>query len=193
MLAFGPDGIGSIEDHDAFLRVREVVSILAYRASFLGCCFFVASFFWPAGLSEETFEDLTVLVEVFDGVGVVGACSIHEFVEVVRQALLGLLAHAVSCGDQRNVVRSALVLFVLLAPLCGGALVLVHALGLAFVPITVEDCSDRFLAGGVVSGDVEQVTGGTGLQASKLVDHALMMSVSTTLGREWHCWENLRM
>ena len=66
------------------------------------------------------FEELTVLIEVFDGVGMVGAWAIHEFVEVVKQALLGLLAHVVSCGNQRGVVRSALVLFVLLAPLCGG-------------------------------------------------------------------------
>ena len=40
---------------------------------------------------------------------------------------------------------------------------MVHALGLTFVLASVEDRSDRFLAGGVVSGDVEQVTGGTGL------------------------------
>ena len=53
--------------------------------------------------------------------------------------------------------------FVLLAPLCGGALVLVLALGLAFVPAPVENRSDRLLAGGVVSGDIEQVTGGSGL------------------------------
>ena len=30
------------------------------------------------------FEKLTVLIEVFDGVGVVGARTVHEFVEVVR-------------------------------------------------------------------------------------------------------------
>ena len=108
------------------------------------------------------FEELTVLVEVFDGVGMVGARTVHEFVEVVRQPLLGLLAHAISRGDHRGVVRSAPILFVLLAPLCGGALILVHALGLAFVPTPVEDRFDRFLAGGMVSGDVEQVTGGTG-------------------------------
>ena len=41
-------------------------------------------------------------------------------------------------------------------------------------PAPVEDRSDRFLAGGVVSGDVEQVVGGTGLQASKLVDQGLV-------------------
>ena len=99
-------------------------------------------------------EELAVLVEVFDGVGVVGAWAIHEFVEVIRQALLGLLARAIS-GDQRGVVRSTPVLFVLLAPLCGGALVLVHALDLTFVPASIEDRSDRLLTGGVVSGDVE--------------------------------------
>ena len=163
MLAFGLDGVGSTEDHDAFLGIGEAISVLAHCAYFLGCCLFAVSFFWPAGISEETFEELAVLVEVFDGVGVVGVQTVHEFVEVVRQALLGLLARAVSCGNQHGVVRSASVLFVLLAPLCEGALVLVRALGLAFVPVPVEDRSDRFLAEGMVSGDVEQVTGGTGL------------------------------
>ena len=111
---------------------------------------------------------------MFDGVGVVGARAIHEFVEVVRQALLGLLARAVSCSDQRGVVQSAPVIFVLLALLCGGALILVSVFGLAFVLASVEDCSDRLLAGGVVSGDVEQVMGGTGLQAAELVDQGLV-------------------
>ena len=92
---------------------------------------------------------------------------------MVRQSLLGLLARAISHGDQHGVVRSTPVLFVLLDPLCGGALILVHALGLAFVSALVEDHSDRLLAGGVVSGDVEQVAGGTGLQAAKLVDQGL--------------------
>ena len=50
------------------------------------------------------FEELVVLVEVFDGVAVVGAWAIHELVEVVRQSLLGLLARAISRGDQRGVV-----------------------------------------------------------------------------------------
>ena len=51
---------------------------------------------------------------------------------------------------------------------------MVCALGLAFVPAPVEDCPDHLLAGGVVSGDVEQVTGGTRLQTSKLVDQGLV-------------------
>ena len=51
---------------------------------------------------------------------------------------------------------------------------MVHALGLAFVPTPVEDRSDRLFAGGMVSSDVKQVTGGTGLQASKLVDQGLV-------------------
>ena len=93
----------------------------------------------------------------------VGARAIHELVEVVRQALLGLPTHTISYGDQRGVGRSAPILFVLLAPLCGGALVLVLALGLAFVLASIEDCFDRLLARGMVCGDVEQVTGGTRL------------------------------
>ena len=84
VLAFGPDDIGSAEDHDAFISVGETISILACRASFLGCRLFVVPFFWPVGLSLETFEELAVLVEVFDGVGVVSAWAIHELVEVVR-------------------------------------------------------------------------------------------------------------
>ena len=51
VLAFGLDGIGSAEDHDAFLRVGEAVSVLARCASFLGCRLFAVSFFRPAGLS----------------------------------------------------------------------------------------------------------------------------------------------
>ena len=46
-------------------------------------------------------------------------------------------------------------------------------LGLAFVLASVEDRSDYLLAGGMVCGDIEQVTGGTGLQAAKLVDQGL--------------------
>ena len=91
----------------------------------------------------------------------VGAWAIHELVEVVRQALLGLLARAISYGDQRGVDRSAPILLVLLAPLRGGALILVLVLGLALVQAFV------------VCGDVEQVVGGLGLQAAKLVDQGL--------------------
>ena len=50
---------------------------------------------------------------------------------------------------------------------------MVLALGLALVPASIEDCSDRLLTRGVVSGNVEQVTGGTGLQAARLVDQEL--------------------
>ena len=38
-------------------------------------------------------EELIVLVEVLDGLSMVGAWAIHELVEVVRQSLLGLLAY----------------------------------------------------------------------------------------------------
>ena len=73
---------------------------------------------------------------------------------------------------------------------------MVRALGLAFVLAFIEDCSDYLLTEGVVSGDVEQVMGGTGLHATKWVvleRNALMTSASTTSGRELHRWENLRM
>ena len=73
MLAFSLDDIGPAEDHDALLRFRETVSVLACHASPLGCRLLAISLLWPAGLSEETFEELALLVEVFDRVGVVGA------------------------------------------------------------------------------------------------------------------------
>ena len=110
---------------------------------------------------------------MFDGVGVVGARAIHELVELVRQALLGLLARVISYGDQRGVGRSVPILLVLLAPLHGGALVLVLALGLALVSASVEDRSDRLLVEGMVRGNVKQVVGGTGLHIAELVDQGL--------------------
>ena len=99
---------------------------------------------------------------MFDGVGVVGARTIHEFVEVVRQSLLGLPGCAINCGDQRGVVRSVPILLVLLAPLSGGAFIWIHVLGLSFVPASAKDRSDRLLARGVVGGNVEQIEGGAG-------------------------------
>ena len=50
-----------------------------------------------------------------------------------------------------------MIFLVLFAPLCGGALILVLALGLAFVPASVEDRFDRLLTGGMVCGNDEQV------------------------------------
>ena len=87
--------------------------------------------------------------------GVVDARALHELIEVVQKALLGLLVHVVSRGDQHRVGRSTTIFFVLFAPLCGGVLVLVYALGLAFVLASVEDRSDCLLVGGMVCGDIE--------------------------------------
>ena len=50
---------------------------------------------------------------------------------------------------------------------------MVRALGLALALASIEDYSDRLLTEGMVSGDVEQVVGGTGLQAAKLVAQGL--------------------
>ena len=93
MLALGVDGVGSPKDHEAFLGVREAIFILACHASFLGRLLLAFPFLWLGGLPQEVLEQLIVLVEVFDEVGVVGAWAIHELVEVVRQSLLGLLAY----------------------------------------------------------------------------------------------------
>ena len=103
----------------------------------------------------------------------VGAWALHELIEVVRKALLGLLARVISRGDQRGVGRSATMFLVLFAPLCGRALVLILTPGLAFVSASTEDRSDCLLAGGMVCGDVEQVAGGPGLQTAELVDQGL--------------------
>ena len=169
MLALGIDVIVSPEDHEAFLGVRKAVIILACHASFFGCCLLALSFLWPADLPQKALEEFAVLVKV----GVVGAWALHELVEVVGLALLGLLACTIGRGDQSGVGRSVPILLVLFAPLHGGALVLVLALGLALVPNSTKDRSDRLLTGGVVRGDVKQVAGGMGLQVAKLVDQGL--------------------
>ena len=62
---------------------------------------------------------------------------------MVGLALLGLLARAIGHSDQSGVGRSALIILVIFAPLCGGALVLVLALGLALVLGSTKDRSDR--------------------------------------------------
>ena len=90
----------------------------------------------------------------------VGAWALHELVEVVGLALLGLPAHTIGHGDQSRVGQSAPILLVLLAPLCGGALILILVLVLALVLASVKDCSYYLPAGGMVRGDVEQVAGG---------------------------------
>ena len=110
---------------------------------------------------------------MFDGIGVVGAWTLHELVEVVGLALLRLLARTIGCDDQSGVGRSALIHLVLFAPLPGGALVLVLALGLALVLASTKDHSGLVLTGGVVRGNDEQVVGGSGLQTTKLVDQGL--------------------
>ena len=73
MLALGVDGIISLKDHEAFLRIGKAIPILAHHASFLGRCLLALSFFWSAGLSQKALEEFAVLVEVLDRVGVVGA------------------------------------------------------------------------------------------------------------------------
>ena len=114
-----------------------VIWILAYYAPFLGSCFFAFFVLWPTGLPQKVLEELAVLIEVFDGVVVVGAWALHELVEVARRVLLGLRARVISHGDQRGVGRSATILYVLFSPLRGGALVLILVLGLSFAPAFV--------------------------------------------------------
>ena len=86
---------------------------------------------------------------------------------------MGLLDSAIGRGDQRGTVRPTPILFIFLAPLRGGAFVWVRALGFDLVSASAEYRSDHHLTRGVVGGDVEQVAGGTGFQAAKLVDQGL--------------------
>ena len=79
---------------------------------------------WPASLPQQAPEELAVLVEMVDGIVVVGARALHELLKVAQRVLLGLSAHIICRGGQRGVGRSAAILSVLLSPLCGGALVL---------------------------------------------------------------------
>ena len=102
MLALRVDGIGSPEDHKAFLEIEKAIPILARHTSFLGRCLLALSFFWSAGLSQKALEEFAVLVEVLDGVGMVDARALHELVEVVRLALLGLLAYAISSSKSSS-------------------------------------------------------------------------------------------
>jgi len=62
---------------------------------------------------------------------------------VVREALLWLLARVISRGDQCGVGRSTMIFLVVFAPLHGGALILILALGLAFVPGSIEALWER--------------------------------------------------
>ena len=81
---------------------------------------------------------MAVLVEMVDGIVVVGARALHELVEVSRSVLLRLRAQVVGRDDRRGVSRSTVILSVLFSPLRGGALVLILALGLTFAVASVE-------------------------------------------------------
>ena len=69
----------------------------------------------------------------------VGAWALHELMKVVQWVLLGLRAHVISRGDRRGVGWSAVILSILFSPLCGGALILIIALGLTFAAASVEE------------------------------------------------------
>ena len=105
VLALGVHGIRSLKDHEAFLGVEKAIPILARHASFLGRCLLALSFFGSAGLSQKALEEFAVLVEVLNGVGVVGARVLHELVEVVGLALQGPFASTIGSGDQSWVGR----------------------------------------------------------------------------------------
>ena len=86
----------------------------------------------PTSLPQQALEELAVLVEMVDGIIVVGARALRELVLVSRLVLLRLSAQVVGRGDRRGVSRSTAILSILFSPLRGGALVLIMALGLTF-------------------------------------------------------------
>ena len=92
----------------------------------------------PASLPQQALEELAVLVEMVDGIVVVGARALHDLMKVARRVLLGLCARVIGRDDRRGVGQSAAILSVLFSPLCGGALVLILALGLTFVAASIE-------------------------------------------------------
>ena len=87
----------------------------------------------PASLPQLALEELAVLVEMVDGIVVVGARALHELVKVVRRVMLGLSARIICRGGQRGVGWLAEILSILFSPLRGGALILILASGLTFV------------------------------------------------------------
>ena len=144
-----------------------VVWILVRCAPFFGRCLLAFFFHWPAGLPQQVPKEPTVLIEMVDGIVVVGARALHEIVEVARRVLLGLSARVICCGDQRGVGRLSVILFVLLSPLCGGAFVLILALGLAFVAALVEAWQKRRLLGVLDKGPwFQAIRAGTPVDAA---------------------------
>ena len=135
------------------------------------------------------------------GVSMVGAGAIHELVEVVRQALLGLLPRAISRGDQRGVGRSAqiLILFALCVegPSSWSSRL---ALPLFRPPLKTAPTASSPEAWFVAMSSRSRVVRGfrqpsLWIRDSQVISerNVLMMSTSTTSGRELHRWENLWM
>ena len=78
---------------------------------------FTFFFPWPASLPQQALEELAVLVEMVDGIVVVGAWALHELMKVARRVLLGLSAHVICRGGQRGIGRLMVILSIHF-PLC---------------------------------------------------------------------------
>ena len=63
-------------------------------------------------LPQQALEELVVLVEMFDGIVMVGARALHELVKVAWRVLLGLCARMIGRGNRRKVSRLAAILSV---------------------------------------------------------------------------------
>ena len=104
---------------------------------------------------------------MFDEVCVVGAWAIHEFVKWSGRPCWDCLPMR-SAAATNTVLSGRRRSFLFFLTLCvEGPLSwsVCLALPLSWPPLKIAPT-----AGGMVSGDVEQVTGGMGIQAAKLVD-----------------------
>ena len=161
-LSVGRRPVGSIQP--------SVVWILARCAPFFYCCFFAFFIPWLANLPQQALQELAVLVEMVDGIVVVGAQALHELVKVVRRVLLGRSVRIICRGGQRGVGRLAAILYVLFPPLRGGALVLILAPGLTFVAAPIEARRKRRLLGVLDKGPwFQAIRAGTPVDAARVL------------------------
>jgi hypothetical protein len=170
VLSLGAIVLRTSKDHEAAVRVKEGVPVLGRHSLLLGHLLVAVPTLALARLTQHALEKFVVLKLMLDGVVVVGARLLQELLEVVVVAL----PPARSVGRCDHVgVRVTPVPPLPLILHRGRALVLPHTLGLSHGPTISEDCPDRLLAGGVVHGNVQELTGGARLSTAELMDEGL--------------------
>jgi hypothetical protein len=123
-----------------------------------------------AGLTQHPLEEFVILKLVLDGLAMVGARFLLELLEVIVVSLsLDRLVGSCDCVGVREMPVPPLPLV-----LCyGGALFLLRTFGLSHGLATGEDCPDCLLAGGMVCGDVLEITSGEWLSTAELVNEGI--------------------